>query len=388
MERREFINLTALSTLSLFIKDFNFKYVKAEENTKYLVLVELKGGNDSLNTVIPFTDSKYYELRPNISIERNKIIQLSENIGLNPSLEPLHKLWKNKELAIIQGLGYPNPNRSHFRSIDIWDTASDSEEIISDGWYSRAISKNKDLKNTIDGIIIGQNNTEGPLSGINLNSLTVENISQLINQTKNIKNIALETKNKSLAHILKVQQDTNISVKEIESKMTKQDLFKTSFPKNKLGQHFKLASQLITNKIPVSVIKISLGGFDTHTNQKDAQGKLLAELGESLSAFSNAMKETNNWNNVLVMTYSEFGRRVAENGNNGTDHGTASTHFMLGGKVKGSLFGKQPSLEDLDNGDLKFNVDYRSLYNTILTKWYGKSNNFLSDYKVIDCIKT
>lgn len=387
MQRREFIKLTAISSFGLLLKDLNFNYSFSKDNNKYLILLELKGGNDGLNTVIPFSNQKYYDLRPNISIDRSNIIQLNQDIGLHPSLEGLVKSWKNKELAIVQGIGYPNPNRSHFRSIDIWDTASDSEEIISDGWYTRAVEKNKNLKSTIDGIIIGSNNSEGLLSGTYLNKLTVENITQLINQSKNIEVISTQTKNKSLAHILKIQKDTNLSVKEIEKRMRQEVNLSVEFPKTKLGQHFKLTSELIVNKVPVSVIKLSLSGFDTHTNQKEVQDKLLKEISDCLFEFSKVMKESNNWDNVLLMTYSEFGRRAGENGNNGTDHGTASSHFILGGKVKGGLYGKQPSLTDLDNGDLKFNIDYRSLYNTILSKWYGNTNNYLSKYSVLDLIR-
>lgn len=387
MQRREFIKLTAISSLGLLLKDLKLNYSFSKDNNKYLILLELKGGNDGLNTVIPFSNQKYYDLRPNISIDRSNIIQLNQDIGLHPSLEGLVKSWKNKELAIVQGIGYPNPNRSHFRSIDIWDTASDSEEIISDGWYTRAVEENKNLKSTIDGIIIGSNNSEGLLSGTYLNTLTVENITQLINQSKNIEIISTQTKNKSLAHILKIQKDTNLSVKEIEKRMTQKVNFSVEFPKTKLGQHFKLTSELISNKVPVSVIKLSLSGFDTHINQKEVQNKLLKEISDCLFAFSKVMKESNNWDNVLLMTYSEFGRRAGENGNNGTDHGTASSHFILGGKVKGGLYGKQPSLIDLDNGDLKFNIDYRSLYNTILSKWYRNTNNYLSKYSVLDLIR-
>lgn len=383
MKRRQFLKIGATGLLSLGFGRFNFPVYASNNNI--LILVELKGGNDGLNTVIPFTDENYYKLRPNLSINSDSVLRLSDNLGLNPIMNNLIKLWQEKELAIILGVGYPEPNRSHFRSIEIWETASNSQEFLYDGWISRVFSQSKKIRKEIDGIILGQSD-EGSLSGINMNNLIMSSPEQFLKDSKNFKSRMTKTDNPSLEHVLKVEGEIFKSSNIIEKKLKSKKYNNSNFPKTNIGKQFNTASDIIIDNIPVSVIKIEHGSFDTHINQRATQDKLLNELSDAIYSFRESMKENGYWNNIIVMTYSEFGRRVSENGSNGTDHGTSAPHFVMGGKVRGGFYGKQPHLDDLTQGDLKHFIDYRSIYSSIVKNWWNTSVDFLVKYPTIDFI--
>jgi uncharacterized protein (DUF1501 family) len=386
MERRSFLKIAGLGSISLFSPNILALPALGATSNRTLIIIELKGGNDGLNTVIPYTDKNYYSLRPDISVSADSVLRLSDNTGLNPALEPLMKIWQDKQLAIVSGVGYPQPNRSHFRSIEIWETASDSEEVLNNGWLSRLFSAAKNMpKHDIDGIIIGQGN-EGPLSGINMRNLVMENPEKFVQQALKIKKLAETSSNKSLAHILQVESNLSQFAGLIEKDLAQAPPLKTVFPETNIGKQFATAAKLIAGKIPMSVIKLTHGSFDTHSNQRNQQDRLLKELATSLSAFRAAMVETGRWNDTLLLTYSEFGRRAGQNGSKGTDHGTAAPHFILGGKVKGGLYGRQPALDDLVEGDLKFFVDYRSLYSTVVKSWWNTAADFLVKYPTINCL--
>lgn len=384
MQRREFLKLLGLSSSLLLSNSLLTLPIFAKNSNKTLILIELRGGNDALNTVVPFTSEYYYDLRPTLSIPRNKVLKLSNNLGLNPNMEGLMKIWEQGNLAIINGVGYSKPNRSHFRSIEIWETASDSDEYLYDGWLAEVFKKSKELQTHQISSIITAQGDEGPLRGSEMKNLFIENIEQFIKQAKSLKKLSSTTNNKALEHILNVEAEVFEASKEIEKKLTEKYKFNTQFPKTSLGKQFTIASNLISTDLAIPVMKLSLTGFDTHVNQRETHDKLLKELSEGLYSFYLAMKEINKWQEVLIVTYSEFGRRVAQNGNKGTDHGTASSHFVLGGSVKGSFYGKYPDLDDLVEGDLKYNVDYRSIYSTINKKWFN--SNFLANYEKLNFI--
>lgn len=384
MQRREFLKISSSSFMSLFMTKFSLP-LYAQEINNILILVELKGGNDGLNTIIPYNNQIYYDLRPNISINKDSVLRLSNELGFNPVMSNLMKIWKDKELAIIQGLGYPKPNRSHFRSIEIWETASNSQELLQDGWIARAFSKSKNIKKEIAGIIIGQGD-EGPLSGTNMNNLVMNTPEQFLKDAKNFKSVIANTNNPSLSHILKVESEIYKSSYIIEEGFKNKIKHSIDFPNTIIAKQFKIAADIIINNIPVSVIKLEHGSFDTHTNQRANQDRLLRELSDALYYFRENMKSFYKWNNVIIMTYSEFGRRVSENASRGTDHGAATPHFVLGGKVKGGFYGKNPDLDNLEDGDLKFSIDYRSMYSTISKKWWNISPDFLLKYPPIDFI--
>lgn len=383
MQRREFLKLSSTGILSLFLSKFSLPVYA--QSSKILILVELKGGNDGLNTVIPYKEQLYYNLRPNISINSDSVLRLSDNLGLNPSMSNLMKIWQDKEMAIIQGVGYPDPNRSHFRSIEIWETASNSQETLQDGWIARAFLNSKNIKREIDGIIMGQGD-EGALSGLQMNNLVMSTPEKFIKDAKKFKSIINNSDNQSLNHVVKIESEIYKSSYIIEDKLKNKIKNKTSFPNTSIGKQFATAADIVINNIPVSVIKLEHGSFDTHTNQRANQDRLLKELSDAIYHFRESMKNYSKWNDVVILTYSEFGRRVGENGSRGTDHGTAAPHFAIGGKVKGGFYGKTPDLNNLVNGDLKYTIDYRNLYSTIAKMWWNISPEFLLKYSPIDFI--
>jgi uncharacterized protein (DUF1501 family) len=332
-----------------------------------LLLIELKGANDGLNTVVPYTDPIYAQLRPKIAIASDQVLKISDREGLHPSLDPLMALWQNKELAVVQGVGYPTPNLSHFRSIDIWDTASKSEEYLDAGWLARTFAAVPVPKQyAADGVVVGSSNM-GPLSGVGVRSITLADTQQFLRQAKLAKPRADE-RNAALKHLMAVESE----IVHAASKLNANYQFKTEFPKNGFGNQVRTAAQMVASNAGMATIRLTLGSFDTHAGQLGAHANLLKELAEGISAFKAAMIELNRWDSTMVMTYSEFGRRPKENQSGGTDHGTASAHFVTGGRVVGGLYGQAPQLNRLDgSGNLAHAVDFRSLYASVINQWWG-----------------
>jgi uncharacterized protein (DUF1501 family) len=335
-----------------------------------LVLIELAGGNDGLNTVVPYADPGYQRLRPGLAIKRETVVQLDEKLGLHPSLAPLAETWKAGELAIVQGVGYENPNRSHFRSIDIWDTASGSNRFLTEGWVSRVIGASRRASERLaDAVVLGGGT--GPVTGSALRAVSMPDPQRFLRQAQDMPAAEARPANPALAHVIKVQREIQDTAKELREVLARAPEVRGEFPNGPLAQQLRVAARLINAKAVVPVVKLALGGFDTHANQPAVHANLLRQLGEGLAAFRKTLADAGRWNDVLVMTYSEFGRRAAQNGSNGTDHGTAAPHFVLGAKVKGGLHGPAPNLADLANGDLKHAIDYRSLYATAAQTWWG-----------------
>lgn len=366
MDRREFLNVAGASAVAAWLPGLALAGPAGNYNN-LLILVELKGGNDGLNTVVPYADSTYYSLRPRIAIARDQVLQLDDRSGLHPSLQPLMALWGNRELAVVQSIGYPSANLSHFRSIEIWDTASKSSEYLSDGWLARAFADSPVPKAyAADGIIVGSSEM-GPLAGGGTRALALTNTEQFLRQAKLAVTMG-SSRNAALNHLLKVEQD----VAQAASKLNAGYTFRAEFPNHQLGNAFKTAAQVIASKAGVAVVKVSHNGFDTHSGQQNVHARLLKELAEGMTAMRAAMQELGRWDTTLMMTYAEFGRRPQENQSAGTDHGTANAHFVLGGRVKGGLYGLPPALTRLDgNGNLPFAVDFRDLYATALDRWWG-----------------
>jgi len=397
LRRREFLKMAAMFWFSTLVPVKLFKrVVEAAEGPvvrgswdRVLVLLELNGGNDGLNTVIPYTDDRYYELRKRIAVPRDQIVQLSGQMGLHPSLSALLPLWQQHQMAIVQGVGYPKPNRSHFRSIAIWETASDSDQYLEEGWMARLFRESPPPAGfAADGIVIG-NGQAGPLSGPNVRVVNMEKPEQFLNQSRSLPQEVLQTSpNPALEHILDIERNIRQAAAALGEKLRQVPKFKTPFPKSRISNHLEVVAKLIAGGAPAPVMKLNHGSFDTHSGQKDRHVRLLKELGEGLAAFQSALTEVGLWDQVMVMTYSEFGRRVQDNDSSGTDHGTAAPHFLMGGKVKGGFYGKQPSLTDLADGDLRYHVDYRSIYETVATRWWRLRADFLPKrrYETLHCI--
>ena len=360
----------------------------ARSRERILLLVELHGGNDGLNTVIPYEDAAYYRARPQLAIPRDQVRQLTPKFGLHPALSPLLSLWEAKELAWVQGVGYPRPNRSHFRSIEIWETASDSEQVLDRGWLSGLFEQFPlPARFTAEGILLGKGDA-GPLSGGKARTIALHDPAQFLRQAGSVTSAALPTTNRALAHILEVRREISRAALDLQGRLQEAPPLAIDFPTNKFGKQLEVAAKLIAAKVPVAVIKVTQGSFDTHAGQLAAHHRLLEELAQGLMAFRAAMEQQGLWKDVLVMTYSEFGRRVGENASHGTYHGTAAPHLLTGGRVRGGLYGTSPSLTDLQEGDLKHTLDYRSLYATVIEKWWGLPTVSFGTgrYPAMDCL--
>jgi uncharacterized protein (DUF1501 family) len=334
---------------------------------RVLILVELKGGNDGLNTLVPYTDPAYYALRPKLAIRRDDVVQLTDRAGLHPSLEPLAALWKDRQLAVLQGVGYPEPNLSHFRSIEIWDTASKSTEYLQDGWLTRAFAAQPTPRTfAADGVIIGSSDL-GPLAGAGTRAVALANTEQFLRRAKLAQPSAIAG-NPALAHVLKVEADIVQAAANLGARFA----FKTEFPSGNFGNAIHTACQVLANPSGIAVVRVTLSGFDTHTNQAGTQARLLKEVANGLVALKSALEELGKWNDAVVLTYAEFGRRPKENVSGGTDHGTANVHFALGGRVAGGIYGKAPDLAQLSaDGNPAYALDFRGLYTTVLDQWWN-----------------
>lgn len=385
MERRNFIKLSFLTVLAL---SMNIKVFGDEiKSDRVVVFIELDGGNDGLNTVIPYGDDRYYSLRSSLAIKKEDVIALDDKLGFHPKLQEMKKIWDEDELAVILGVGYENPNRSHFRSIEIWNTASDSDEYLTDGWVGKVFSQSGLKGDFSDTITIGKGENS-LFAHKGMNNIVFNSPQSFVKKAKDVPYIDGFFDDEMLSYVVSTQNELHNAVELLKNKLTNPEKLNTKFPKYKLADNFKNIAFLLKNGIKAPVFKVTLSGFDTHSNQAPTHERLLEEFSKSLDAFRDALIEIGYWDKVLIMTYSEFGRRPAENASKGTDHGTASVHFMIGGGVKGGFYSTQPSLEDLDdNGDLKYTIDYRSLYSTVVRKWWKINGTFLDAYSPIDCIR-
>jgi uncharacterized protein (DUF1501 family) len=366
MNRRDFLTSVGAATVAALVPTAALAGPRPDYSN-LLILIELKGGNDGLNTVIPYSSGEYYSLRPRIAIPRDQVLQLDSATGLHPALEPLMPLWRSRELAIVQGMGYPSPNLSHFRSIEIWDTAANSSEYLNEGWLTRAFVQTPPARSfAADGVIVGAAEL-GPMAGSGTRAIALTNPEQFIRQAR-FAAPTMQASSGALRHILKVESD----IVHAAAGITADYPLQTEFAKTPFGNAIRTAAQVVASKAGVAAIKVSLNGFDTHSAQQGTQARLLKDLAEGLAALKSALVETGRWQSSLILTYAEFGRRPAENQSGGTDHGTASAHFVLGGRVKGGLYGEAPSLNRLDgNGNLARSVDFRELYATVLERWWS-----------------
>ena len=405
--RREFLK-TGLSTMGAIMSapmllSYLARQAEAAPRTvgssKILVLVQLSGGNDGLNTVIPYTDPAYLKLRPAIGIKPDAVLKLNDKIGLNPNMGPFQDLHKAGKLAIIQGVGYPNPNRSHFRSIEIWQTA-EPLKVKETGWIGRYLDLANSGKSTADNIFPAINVDPILPKTLSAQKVVVPSISDIKNFTFKAdpryeadRALRLETFNNIYQNYPAVKANSHPYVEELRrvgldtteasrsiAKMVADYKSDVKYPNNGFGRGLQFISQLIAGGVNCGIYNITLGGFDTHTNEQRGHENLFRTLCQGIQAFQSDLENHNLDKDVIVMTFSEFGRRVAENGGRGTDHGAAAPMFVIGSSVKGGIIGDQPSLTDLDDGDLKYKIDFRSVYATILDKWlHADSKSILLD---------
>lgn len=367
IDRRQLLSLGGLAFPAL-----GWAQAAASAAGRVLVLVELKGGNDGLNTVVPYAHPAYAQLRPSLALKADEVLRLDGALGLHPSLAPLISMWEKRELAVLLGLGYPQPNLSHFRSIEIWDTASRSTEYLDEGWVARAMSAGlrDSARFTTEGVAIGSASL-GALTGANAVSLT--NPEAFVTQARLVRPAAVQG-NAALEHVLRVESGVLQAADGLRGQGTV--ALTTEFPSHNFGQSVRATCQIVAGqkgKGGVPVFHLTHGSFDTHRGQLGTHANLLKQLAEGLAALKAGLVEAGAWERTLIVTYSEFGRRARQNQSGGTDHGTAAPHFVMGGAVRGGRFiGSMPDLDRLDgNQNLVHTADFRQLYATIARRWWG-----------------
>ncbi len=355
--------------------------------TRTLVVVQLSGGNDGLNAVVPYADGLYYQLRPQIGIAADQVLHLDDQIGLHPNLKSFKSLFDQHQLAVIQGVGYPNSSRSHFRSMEIWHTARPDSSSPGQGWLGAFMAEiYKGGDSPFECVNFGSSVPQALLTPhAPIAAMQDTHTFQFLvdRRLPTMKDPLLKTfgtvyatpAQKSPAlDLVSSTWDTTAKGVSILSNTTEKYQPAAPYPTNPFARTLQQVSQMLAANVGTRVFYVQLGGFDTHANEKPVQATLLSQLSDSLAAFQADLEGHNLADKVLTMMFSEFGRRVKENGSQGTDHGSAGPMFVLGKGVKGGVYGQHPDLNNLDEGDLAFSTDFRSVYATVIDEWMGASS--------------
>ncbi|TDO84283.1 uncharacterized protein (DUF1501 family) [Flavobacterium chryseum] len=366
MNRRNFLTLTGTFTGGLLVLP-DFLHAFGSQNNlvigeQCIVFVQLNGGNDGLNTFIPYEDPLYYDLRTKIALSKDVVIGKNKGMAFHPSLKDFAQMQQNGDLTVIQNVGYPEPIRSHFRSQEIWQTATDSNKYINEGWLGRYLDLQCDGHQATAGINLDSIDNLA-LKGLEPNSITVKDPNRFKIKSDREENVKLSD-NPQLDFVRKIANSVTEGSDEIQKALAKSKS-EISYPKTELSKNLEWIGRLIKGNLNSKVYYTSLGGFDTHDNQLALHERKLTDLNDSLFSFYQDLKQAQLLQNVTIVVFSEFGRRVRDNGN-GTDHGTAAPMFIIGGNNKGTILGNNPNLSDLDNGDLKYETDFRSVYASLL----------------------
>ena len=366
MKRRHFLSLTGTFTGgALLLPQFLHAFGTSNglgKNSSRVVFLQLNGGNDGLNTLIPYSDPLYYQFRPNIAIPKDDVLRINDELGWNPKLKGLAAIQQAGHLSVIQNVGYPNPNRSHFRSQEIWQTASDSDIYLDQGWLGRYLDIQCQDLDPVAGVNINSVDNLA-LTGKQPNSVTLRNPTQF-KPVINGQSTDMTTDNPQLDFVRRIAFGTSQGAELIQAAM-KKGKEATFYPNTNLGRNLKWVSQLIKGGLDTQVYYTSLNGFDTHDNQLVAHHRQLDQLDQAVSAFYRDLKENALLEEVTLVIFSEFGRRVKDNGS-GTDHGKAAPMLVMGAHTRGNIIGANPDLFRLDDGDLAHKIDFRSVYASIL----------------------
>lgn len=388
--RRQFLTRTlkasSLVALGSVVPQFVARTAQAAAPGKenILVVLEMTGGNDGLNTVIPYADDLYHKARPTLRRGKDAVIRLDDRVGLHSGMQGLRPFWEQGQLAVVQGVGYPNPNRSHFEAMDIWQSA-DPARRLKNGWLGRTAVEIKDHSGAVPLLHIGPNRLPLALAGTPGGAVSINNQNsfrlEMAGGEAERQPVRRRLLEELAAPAQKAEENDLTSfvrrrqVQTMTAVETLRELVEgpNAVPRlgNSLEQKLQLIAALIAKGFGTRIFYVSLDGFDTHADQGSAHGRLLAELADSVGAFFRTLKSTGHDGRVRLMTFSEFGRRVRENDSRGTDHGAASCLFVAGSSVQGGVVGKHPSLSDLDADDLKFHTDFRRVYATLLDAWLG-----------------
>jgi len=390
LSRRQFLTRTlqgsSLVALNAVIPEFVARTARAAEPGKdnILVVVELNGGNDGLNTVIPYSDDLYHKARPTLRQTKDTVIRLDDHVGLHSGMQGLRPMWDRGQLAVIQGVGYPNPDRSHFEAMDIWQSA-DPKRLTTTGWLGRATAGIKNPAGGVPILHIGGNRLPVAATGSAGGSAVTINDQNSFRLEINGGSPSQQQARRQLIEDLSTPAGTAppddllsfVQRRHLQTLTAVEDLRAllegpNAVPRSGGGltQKLQLIAGLIGKGFGTRIFYVGLDGFDTHADQRQSHQKLLSELADAIGAFYVSLKASGHDNRVRLMTFSEFGRRVQENGSRGTDHGAASCMLVAGSAVHG-VVGKHPNLADLDAGDLKFDIDFRRVYATLLDGWLG-----------------
>ncbi|HIA47569.1 MAG TPA: DUF1501 domain-containing protein [Candidatus Hydrogenedentes bacterium] len=388
LTRRDFFKSAAVySALGTVAPQFLTQTVEATtqaiagfNNDRVLVVVQLAGGNDGLNMLVPYSNDAYYNARPGLALKKERLITINDDLAFNQKFSGMKNVYDNGQLAIIQGIGYPNPDRSHFRSMEIWHTASDSDEYESTGWIGRyfdhecsgsarpqvGVSITKEHLQAFSskkgyGVSFEDPKSFGWKEGKGHDSSN--SFAEL--------NAATSNSDSNIDFLRHVTSNAIMSSKEVHkaSEMAGQEMNRRG--RTPLSRTLSNVAALIKNELSTRIYYVNAGGFDTHANQTGQHDNLLNQVSTGLEGFQNQLRKDGTADRVTTMIFSEFGRRVNENKSGGTDHGTAAPMFLMGENVNAGLHGRTPSLTDLDQGDLKFTTDFRSAYADVLENWFA-----------------
>lgn len=401
INRRKFLQTGTLASTSLMLPKFlkALERKKLGQDHKILVVVQLSGGNDGLNTVIPYRNDLYYKLRPTLGIKRQSTLAMTDNLGLHPSLVGLKSLYDDGSLGVLNCVGYPNPDRSHFRSMDIWQTASGSEQRLNTGWIGRYLDAQCDGCGHTTQAIEVDDTLSVAIKGERKRGLAITNPARLCASAHDIffKSPGQDHHDTGEDHHVDYRYKTPREIVSSAGHIYKQSKsYKSTaiYPNSEFGKGLQTIAELIMSDCDTRVYYISLGSFDTHVNQQPQQERLFTQLGDGLETFTADLKKNNRFKDVMVVAFSEFGRTVAENASQGTDHGTANCMFLLSGDLKRKgVLNAAPDLSHLDQknpglGGLIYQIDFRDVYATLLHKWLGTNDKTIlgKDHKYLDFI--
>lgn len=375
--RREFLKLSALVSASALTPGFLRRLGPGQlpPGSKRLVIIQLSGGNDGLNTIVPFRDDRYYQARPALAIPAGEVLRISDELAFNPALAPLRELYDQGWMSILSQVGYPNPDRSHFRSMDIWHSASGSGEHWQTGWLGRYLDAACAAGAPAHTVLELDETLSLALRGEQISGLGLRDPQQLARSTRDPWIQALSRTEpqgpSELDFLYKTLTQTTASAEYLSSRLSVRGSA-AEYPAQELGRKLKLIASLILSGAEPRVYYVSVPGFDTHVRQRGPHDRLLGQYAEAVAAFIRDLRQQGLLDDTLVLTFSEFGRRVAQNAGNGTDHGKANCLFLMGGKLrKPGLFNGLPDLRTLDDGDLAWQIDFRQIYASLLRDWLG-----------------
>jgi uncharacterized protein (DUF1501 family) len=376
MKRKEFIQLSALGSTALLIPGFiksaalGKLITETSANGKKLIVIQMSGGNDGLNTIIPYKNDMYYKLRPSLGLKEKDMISLNDELAMNAAMHGLKNLYDQGYVSILNNVGYPNPDRSHFRSMDIWHSASDSDKYLSTGWLGRYLDHQCDGCAKPYTAIEMDDTLSLAMKGYQVKGLALHNTDLFYKLAKGQHDKPLaSTGNENLNYLYKTMAETEESADYLYAKSK---IYKTTvtYPDEGFAKNLKTIAELIVAGASTSVFYASLSGFDTHVNQAGQQERNLTKVSAGIEALVTDLKQAGKMDDVLILVFSEFGRRAKQNASNGTDHGKANNVFVISSQLKkGGIYNASPDLEHLDEGDVAHSVDFRSIYATIMKKW-------------------